>query len=1155
MNVESNTCNAARIARFLRHDLSDAELGALVEHLDACPACSARLEAETAEQNWWHAASEYLADSPFELEPLADQPVPPDAPAQSLMVQQVLDQLAPTDDPRMLGRIGTYEVAGVVGAGGMGVVLKAWDPALDRYVAIKTLSPALAASGSARQRFAREARAAAAVVHDNVSEIYGVAEANGLPYLVMPYVRGTSLQRRLDDSGPLTVAEVLRIGMQTAAGLAAAHAQGLVHRDIKPANILLSEGVERVQITDFGLARAADDASLTRTGVLAGTPQYMSPEQARGEAVDHRSDLFSLGSVLYATCTGRPPFRAESSYGILRRITDSEPRPIREINPDIPDWLVAIIAKLHAKDPAGRFASAKEVAELLEGSLAHWQQPASVPLPAALPAPAVCRTLRLRKTLVKGIMAMIAIFEIALLGILAVHTPEPPDIAGHSPPTPGRTPDGPAKLVRTEYDIGPLWAGEGNSARAEDMIDLITSVVHPEAWDEVGGPGTIAATNEKRLSILQTPAIHAQVAKLLEVLKKMPALQPRGAAREPPKHYVVNEGRTDADLSLVVYDVTDLVPADDYDSIVRAVVDFEPSTWNHVGGAGCCAVCPQAKALVIVQTGTVQRHLQNSLRLYRRKPAAFGSFGPPASAQDQKTAAQRRDAREQLEQRISLSLEAVPLPKALSQLAEKLRTNIVLDDESIRQAGLDPGAPVTVHVQVPERASAILKLILQPRKLGYVADGSSIKITTPEVVESTLDVRVYPVGDLLTPTVPVTPLGEDQPDERKPDQRRPKAQHDFRSLISLITGTVEPTSWDGVGGPGKIEPFESRSSLVITQTQPVHEQIADLLDELRQPSVRPPTKPAESLPAEPPQGGGGASGGFFSTEAGSQPAADVAISVCTAVASSPVAPAQDHVRFVALRQAAGQDIPGQRLPALGHSCGGLWYLPDGKTLVSTFGGIDQLPGRPVPNDDPRVGQVTFWDTSTWETKAALGTGAKRLIRGASLAISPDGSRLAVLAENQFVAVWDISPSPLPENPVWKDAWEGGRNATRWVHCVAFSPDGAWIASLQSRRSSPTARICEYPLVLYDAASGRPEHEVELRAPSGHEVVFSPDGRTLAVTATPARQKYLLQFVDTVPWKIVKGVDLDEPIGHLPVDHVKRENRFPHQRCRVNTLPE
>ena len=384
MNIESQSCDAAQIARFLRHELSEADESALIQHLDGCPTCSARLESETAEKNWWQAASEFLPDSLFELEPLSDQSAPPDAPSRGLMVQQVLDHLAPTDDPQMMGRIGSYEVVGVVGSGGMGVVLKAFDKALDRCVAIKTLSPTLAASGSARKRFSREARAAAAVVHDNVSEIYGVAEANGLPYLVMPYVRGTSLQRRLDDSGPLTPAEVLRIGMQAAAGLAAAHAQGLVHRDIKPANILLSDGVERVRITDFGLARAADDASLTRTGVIAGTPQYMSPEQARGEAIDHRSDLFSLGSVMYAMCTGRPPFRAETSYGILRRITDSEPRSIREINLEIPIWLSAVIERLHAKSPDGRYQSAGEVAELLGQCLAHVQQPDTQSLPESL---------------------------------------------------------------------------------------------------------------------------------------------------------------------------------------------------------------------------------------------------------------------------------------------------------------------------------------------------------------------------------------------------------------------------------------------------------------------------------------------------------------------------------------------------------------------------------------------------------------------------------------------------------------------------------------------------------------------------------------------------------------------------------------------------
>ena len=425
MNADSKKCEGRRITRFLQHEMAEAELNEFVRHLDGCSSCSERLEAEVVGKNWWDLAGEYLADSDYELEPLSDQTAAPDAPATNLMVQQVLDHLAPTDDPQMLGRIGSYEISGVVGSGGMGVVLKAFDRALDRSVAVKTLSPVLASSGAARKRFSREARAAAAVVHDNVIEIYGVAEADNLPYLVMPYVRGTSLQRRLDDSGPLATAEVLRVGMQTAAGLAAAHAQGLVHRDIKPGNILLSEGVERVLITDFGLARAADDASLTKTGVIAGTPQYMSPEQARGEAVDQRSDLFSLGSVMYTMCTGRAPFRAETSYGVLRRITDEEPRPIREVNPEIPEWLCGIIGRLMAKQPEDRFESASEVAELLEECLAHVQQPTTVPLPACVASPSRGGGRRAR-WLVVG-----AVFAFAASGLFWWQTSDPPEIGGN----------------------------------------------------------------------------------------------------------------------------------------------------------------------------------------------------------------------------------------------------------------------------------------------------------------------------------------------------------------------------------------------------------------------------------------------------------------------------------------------------------------------------------------------------------------------------------------------------------------------------------------------------------------------------------------------------------------------------------------------------
>ncbi|MCI4370418.1 MAG: serine/threonine-protein kinase, partial [Thermoplasmata archaeon] len=205
--------------------------------------------------------------------------------------------------------------------------------------------------------------------------------STGLPYLVMSFIEGRSLQERIDETGPLAVEEILRIGMQAASGLAAAHAQALVHRDVKPANILLENGVERVKLTDFGLARAVDDAAATRSGVIAGTPQYMSPEQARGEAVDPRSDLFSLGSVLYAMATGHSPFRADGPMAVLRRVTDDCPRSVREQNPAIPSWLERIILKLLAKRPDRRFQTAEEVSSVLGRWLAHVQDPARIPAP------------------------------------------------------------------------------------------------------------------------------------------------------------------------------------------------------------------------------------------------------------------------------------------------------------------------------------------------------------------------------------------------------------------------------------------------------------------------------------------------------------------------------------------------------------------------------------------------------------------------------------------------------------------------------------------------------------------------------------------------------------------------------------------------------
>jgi hypothetical protein len=282
--------------------------------------------------------------------------------------------LTPSQRPDALGRLDHYEVLEIVGRGGMGVVLRARDTKLERIVAIKVLSAPFAASGTARQRFAREAKAAAAVRDEHVIGIHAVRNEAPVPYLVMEFIAGCSLEALVLRSGALEVKEVLRIGLQIARGLAAAHQQGLVHRDVKPANILLENGVQRVKLTDFGLARAADDASLTQSGLIAGTPLYMAPEQAAGDPIDARADLFSLGSVLYELCTGRPAFRAPTTVAVIRRVCDEAPRPIAEVNPDIPEPLCRLIERLHAKQPADRPASATEVADLLAGLLAELSQ-------------------------------------------------------------------------------------------------------------------------------------------------------------------------------------------------------------------------------------------------------------------------------------------------------------------------------------------------------------------------------------------------------------------------------------------------------------------------------------------------------------------------------------------------------------------------------------------------------------------------------------------------------------------------------------------------------------------------------------------------------------------------------------------------------------
>lgn len=386
MLTRARQCDPELLRRLLSEELSADEQSAVTGHLETCTTCCQTLETLAADDDWWADASSFLGDADDSVagRPTRVHAAQPLSSVDSAIGDIPLDFLDPPDTPAMLGRLGEYDILEPIGCGGMGVVLKGYDVELNRFVAVKVLAPHYATSAAARKRFAREAQAAAAVVHPHVLAIHSVDASGRLPFLVMPFVQGESLQQRIGRCGPLELKEVLRIGSQAARGLQAAHEQGLVHRDIKPGNILLENDVDRVLLTDFGLARAVDDASMTRSGVIAGTPQFMSPEQARGDAVDRRSDLFSLGSVLYTMCAGRPPFRAETTMGLLRRIVETKPRPIREVNPDVPEWLGRIIETLHAGQPEDRLTSAGELADLLEQCLAHVQQPTTVSLPESL---------------------------------------------------------------------------------------------------------------------------------------------------------------------------------------------------------------------------------------------------------------------------------------------------------------------------------------------------------------------------------------------------------------------------------------------------------------------------------------------------------------------------------------------------------------------------------------------------------------------------------------------------------------------------------------------------------------------------------------------------------------------------------------------------
>jgi len=372
-----NCLSEEQLSLVLHGRVPAVEDAAWTGHIDNCPQCQMRLEQLAGGTDWLPELDEEektrLAELGLDHHGASTRSDSQDTHDGNLAASHasedsddsLLGILAPSDRTEFKGRFGPFYVIDVVGQGGMGIVLKAHEPALDRTVAVKVLAPQLAASETARRRFLREARAAARVVDDYVVAIHAVDQVHGLPYLVMQLIDGESLNARLRRSGPLEMSEVVQVAQQAARALRAAHQVGLVHRDIKPANILLEAATGRCKITDFGLARAADDETLTRTGVIAGTPRYMAPEQARGESVDHRADLYGLGAVLFSACTAQPPFHGGTALSVINKVIHDEAPAIRSLNPAVPDWLEAIVRRLMAKEPDDRFQSADEVLHAL----------------------------------------------------------------------------------------------------------------------------------------------------------------------------------------------------------------------------------------------------------------------------------------------------------------------------------------------------------------------------------------------------------------------------------------------------------------------------------------------------------------------------------------------------------------------------------------------------------------------------------------------------------------------------------------------------------------------------------------------------------------------------------------------------------------------
>lgn len=388
----SPICQQFDVLPFLEGQ-ADADFEA---HLSDCQVCQQRLDDASAPVEFRQSLPQHLSDPALMLDerPGADTSYRSggnnalgDDSAERSGPDLLKWWLAPSNDHRFLGRVAQYGIVQVIGRGGMGLVLEAIDLELERTVAVKTILQPLAIDGAGRARLLREAAAAASLKHPHIIPIYSIQQWRDVPYMVMPLVRGGTLFHKRPANSRFRPEQIAQVGQQVSSALAAAHQQGVIHRDIKPTNILLDDDLNHVVLTDFGLARSGEDATLTLSGTVAGTPSFMAPEQALGKDIDARSDLFSMGCVLYWMATGASPFQADSCYDSFRKLMDQQPEPIERQDPQFPRALSQLISELLHKSPDRRIESAQEANDLLNQLVAHWENPLTCRLPGRLQRP------------------------------------------------------------------------------------------------------------------------------------------------------------------------------------------------------------------------------------------------------------------------------------------------------------------------------------------------------------------------------------------------------------------------------------------------------------------------------------------------------------------------------------------------------------------------------------------------------------------------------------------------------------------------------------------------------------------------------------------------------------------------------------------------